>query len=457
MMRRAWQGAGVGVGKYAATRPLPFPPAALPAVLAALLALAGCGSVPLEPGAPGQPPIPAAKPASGKPAAKPQREPGVPVLPPANSGRGGYYQDDGPGDNPPSNLMATPDAEVRNEAPYARNARPYEVFGKTYTPITDLDKPFVQRGLGTWYGKKFHGQRTSSGEAYDMYKMSAAHPTLPIPSYAKVTNLDNGKQVVVRINDRGPFHSTRVIDVSYTAALKLGLLDKGSHQLEVERILPAEVNRINAARGAGKVAQQAVPVPAAPSQPARTPLVPPPRLRAPDEMAALLYPVPPLSAAQSAPAALPQAQASPAALQATPASTALQATPAPTALQAMPRAAPLLLGATTASPAAPAVQAAVLPASFTPAAPSALPPAPLAAAAARSGYYLQLGSYSRPENAEAVRARLAMEGRLGGLEVVPSGEVHRLYAGPYASRQDAAQAIPGLPPAMGLKPLIIQR
>ncbi|UUZ51690.1 septal ring lytic transglycosylase RlpA family protein [Massilia sp. B-10] len=155
------------------------------------------------------------------------RSPIAPQLPPAGSGRGGYYKDDGPGVAPPPKLDEIPDAEVKAE-PYARYAnRPYVVFGKTYTPMLD-EQPFVQKGMSSWYGKKFHGQRTSSGEIYDMYKMTAAHPTLPIPSYARITNSDNGKQVVVRINDRGPFHSSRIVDVSYTAALKLGLLSKGS-------------------------------------------------------------------------------------------------------------------------------------------------------------------------------------------------------------------------------------
>ncbi|MFL6658619.1 MAG: septal ring lytic transglycosylase RlpA family protein [Massilia sp.] len=149
---------------------------------------------------------------------------------------GGYYQDDGPGANPPPNLASIPDAQVRAE-PYARYAnRPYVVFGKTYVPMLD-EKPFSQRGQGSWYGKKFHGQRTSSGEIYDMYKMTAAHPTLPIPSYARVTNVDNGKSVVVRINDRGPFHAGRVVDLSYAAAVKLGLMEKGSQQVELVRVL----------------------------------------------------------------------------------------------------------------------------------------------------------------------------------------------------------------------------
>ena len=170
-----------------------------------------------------------------------------PALPAAGSGRGGYYLDDGPGDQPPEGLQATPDAEPKIEPYSTRGNKPYVVFGKTYTPLTD-ERPFKQRGVGSWYGKKFHGQKTSSGELYDMYKMTAAHPTLPIPSYARVTNLSNGVQVIVRVNDRGPFHSSRIIDLSYTAALKLGYLGKGSSMLEVERLLPDEIEGIAAAK-----------------------------------------------------------------------------------------------------------------------------------------------------------------------------------------------------------------
>jgi len=188
-------------------------------------------------------------------------DPSLPKLPAAGSGRGGYYQDDGPGDNPPPGLRDTPDALVKYE-PYAKFAnKPYSVFGQTYTPLVN-DEPFSQRGVASWYGVKFHGQRTSSGEPYDMYKMTAAHPTLPIPSYARVTSLDSGKSVVVRINDRGPFHSDRIVDVSYTAALKLGLLGKGSHQVEIERLFPDDPTRIATVRRAATSAAQAAPAPA---------------------------------------------------------------------------------------------------------------------------------------------------------------------------------------------------
>lgn len=165
------------------------------------------------------------------------------TMPKAGSGRGGYYKDDGPDDNPPPNLALTLDAQPKVE-PYAVGAnKPYVVFGKTYTPLKN-DKPFSQRGIGSWYGKKFHGKRTSSGELYDMYKMTAAHPTLPIPSYARITNINNGQQVIVKINDRGPFHSNRIVDLSYTAALKLDYLSKGSSELFLERLLPVDIEKM---------------------------------------------------------------------------------------------------------------------------------------------------------------------------------------------------------------------
>jgi rare lipoprotein A len=151
--------------------------------------------------------------------------------------------DDGPADNIPEGLLDMPDPEPQVE-PYSKTGnRPYAVFGKKYTPVVD-ERPYKQRGIGSWYGKKFHGQKTSSGELYDMFKMTAAHPTLPIPSYARITNLSNGRQVIVRVNDRGPFHSSRIIDLSYVAALKLGYLGKGSGELEVERLLPEEIERM---------------------------------------------------------------------------------------------------------------------------------------------------------------------------------------------------------------------
>lgn len=156
--------------------------------------------------------------------------------------RGGYYQDDGPGSNTPSNaqLDAIPNAVPRIEPLAAGANKPYVVFGKRYVPDTS-DKPFRQEGRASWYGRKFNGVRTSSGERYNMYAMTAAHPTLPIPSYARVTSEVNGKTIIVRVNDRGPFHSNRIMDLSYTAAYKLGLIGPGSGRVVVERILPGEI------------------------------------------------------------------------------------------------------------------------------------------------------------------------------------------------------------------------
>ncbi|KFB78046.1 septal ring lytic transglycosylase RlpA family protein [Candidatus Accumulibacter cognatus] len=150
---------------------------------------------------------------------------------------GAYYKDDGPGDEFPDNLDEIPDAQPRLEPLHRFANRPYVVLGKAYEPHASL-RPHQERGVASWYGKKFHGQPTSIGEPYDMFSMTAAHPTLAIPSYARVTNVSNGKSVVVRVTDRGPFHADRIIDLSYAAAYRLGYVDNGSTQVEVESILP---------------------------------------------------------------------------------------------------------------------------------------------------------------------------------------------------------------------------
>ena len=156
---------------------------------------------------------------------------------PAAPSKGAYYKDDGPGTRPVAELAGIADPVPKSEPLNRRANQPYERFGKNYVPMTSV-APFRQTGIGSWYGRRFHGAPTSSGETYDMYAMSAAHPTLPIPSYARVTNLANGRSVVVRINDRGPFHSDRIIDLSYAAAWKLGYAEAGSARLEIEAIVP---------------------------------------------------------------------------------------------------------------------------------------------------------------------------------------------------------------------------
>lgn len=148
---------------------------------------------------------------------------------------GGYYLDDGPGDNPPANIEAIPDAVPRVEPLLSRANKPYVALGNSYMPMTTF-QPYKKRGVASWYGKRYHGQKTSAGEVYDMYGMTGAHPVLPLPSYVRVTNPDNQKTVIVRINDRGPFHSDRLIDLSYAASYKLGLVGKGSGIVDVEAI-----------------------------------------------------------------------------------------------------------------------------------------------------------------------------------------------------------------------------
>ena len=176
---------------------------------------------------------------------------------------GAYYKDDGPGDEIPDNLDTIPDAVPQLEPLHRFANRPYVVLGKSYTPETGL-RSFTQRGVASWYGKKFHGQNTSIGEPYDMFAMTAAHPTLAIPSYARVTNLSNGKSVVVRVTDRGPFHADRIMDLSYAAAYRLGYVDAGSTLVEVETIVPGGT-------GAPLIAQPKANVPATIASAAKLP------------------------------------------------------------------------------------------------------------------------------------------------------------------------------------------
>ncbi len=185
---------------------------------------------------------------------------------PAQPGRGGFYLDDGPGENPPPNLDAVPDAVPRHEPLHRGAARPYVVMGRNYTPMTSL-QPYKARGVATWYGRRYHGKQTSSGEPYDMYGMTAAHTTLPIPSYVRVTNVANGRTVVVRVNDRGPFLNDRLIDLSYTAAYKLGVLAGGSAVVEVESVPPGTTVAAAPARARPSVQAAVAPSAVAPPTP----------------------------------------------------------------------------------------------------------------------------------------------------------------------------------------------
>ena len=176
------------------------------AALAYVLLLPGCGTQPELPG-----------PAETAPPVRPLKD-GTPAFRP--------------------DLASIPDAVPRFEPiTAAGNKSPYTVLGETYQ-VTPVPYGYRQRGIGSWYGTKFHGQFTSNGEPYDVYAMTAAHKTLPIPCYVRVTNLDNGRSTIVRVNDRGPFHDGRIIDLSYAAAYKLGYADTGTASVEIELLDP---------------------------------------------------------------------------------------------------------------------------------------------------------------------------------------------------------------------------
>ena len=202
----------------------------------------------------------------------PPKDAGVTPLPgavsaPTPSTR--YYKDDGPGDSVPANLDAIPDAIPRLEPLHRFANRPYTVLGQDFVPATSL-RPYRERGVASWYGRKFHGQKTAIGETYDMYAMTAAHPTLPLPSYAKVTNVTTGKSVVVRVNDRGPFLHGRIVDLSYAAAHRVGIASPGSGTVEVESIIPGEAPILTAAAPLPPVTRPEPPPPA----PVPTPATP---------------------------------------------------------------------------------------------------------------------------------------------------------------------------------------
>ncbi|MGH8505362.1 MAG: septal ring lytic transglycosylase RlpA family protein [Stenotrophobium sp.] len=186
-----------------------------------------------------------------------------------NASRYSMAQDAAPTANEiPANVANTPDAvPVPLPKSASGNAPTYQVLGKTYVVLDDAHG-FHQRGYASWYGKKFHGHRTASGERYDMYAMTAAHKRLPLPTFVRVTNLDNGKTAIVKVNDRGPFHSSRIIDLSYAAAAKLGMLAKGTAHVQLDAIVPVEDQPVvePAATAVATASMSATPVPAKPSK-----------------------------------------------------------------------------------------------------------------------------------------------------------------------------------------------
>lgn len=314
---------------------------------------------------------------------------------------GGYYLDDGPGKPDPervARLMREPDPVPKHEPLLARANRPYRVMGQDFAPMTER-KPYKQQGVASWYGQRFHGKPTSTGETYDMYQMTAAHPTLPLPSYARVTRLDNGRSVVVRVNDRGPFLRGRLIDLSYLAASKLGYVGQGHAQVEVELLNPAD-----AGKGRTLTAQPAVK--AVPGQ-ART--------------------LPAISLA-SAELDLPGDEGAPA-----------DKEPAP------------------AEPPRVDERAGVAGSNGVDAGPSAPMPAPAPARRAAegdSGWFLQLGVFRQLDNALRVQREQMARSTPSDppVELVQRGDQYRVLLGPYADEADARAVAADIGQRTGHKP-----
>ena len=319
------------------------------------------------------------------------------------------------------------DAEPARDAlrPGSGN-QPYRVGRRSYVPQTE-DLAHVERGLASWYGPRFHGRRTASGEAYDMHAMTAAHPTLPLPSYVRVRNPSNGREVIVRVNDRGPFHGNRVIDLSQMAARKLGVLG-GPATVELRRITGEEIRTGAWRRDAAPEAED------------RRLALRQAEAAADQWAAAAVTPVP---------AATPVASAEPVAgLPALPAASnppmtevaALAALPAPAALAVVP-----------AAPGAVPMAAA--------AGRRAERPALAALSAGLHGFWVQLGAFRLRDGAELFQRRVVAD--LGwiapSLSVLSESELHRLQSGPYASLDQANGVALRLREALSLVPVIIER
>lgn len=331
---------------------------------------------------------------------------------------------DGPG-TPPPNLEQVPDAQPRVEAirTSGGTSKPYSVMGRSYEPITD-DRPFRERGLASWYGSKFHNQFTASGEPYDMYAMTAAHKTLPLPSYARVHNPANGREVIVRVNDRGPFVDNRIIDLSYTAAYKLDLL-RGVAPVEIERITNEDIRAGAWQRDGGAPLVAAAP-PAAPA-----PASAPAPVRVPAGMAI------PVAAAL---------------LSDVPASAASAADAQPS--DAAPARAPIVVKELPPLPAAAPASSTATPAITPVATPAAAPPSKDTLA----GFWVQLGAFREPERAEGLRERATRVAPTdtAWLRVLNEGGTYRLQAGPYASREAAANALAQWRERLNLSPFVVE-
>lgn len=344
---------------------------------------------------------------------------------------------DGPPRQPPSGVDGTPDAEPRIEPLRSGGPnKPYEVLGQRYTPLT-RDVPLKQQGLASWYGRKFHGRPTASGEVYNMYGMTAAHKTMPLPSYARVRNPANGREIIVRINDRGPFHGSRIIDLSYAAAARLGTL-KGVVPVEVERLTHDEIRAGTWRR----------PSPGEPAGSQVFAATPPATGAAPDAGSAAVVATLPGTVAGTtgtgtSPSAGTGSSTSPGADANGGATAAARVTASPT--EPGPDDAP-----------APAATEALVPARATPIETVRGDAAPTVAA---RGFWVQLGAFRERGGAESFQQRVVAE--LDWLSpllaVFADAPLYRLQAGPYPSRDEAQGAAQRVREALQLVPVIIER
>jgi rare lipoprotein A len=363
-------------------------PSFLIACVAALVLgaiLSGCGSAPIRQSARG--------------AERPQGSKALDSV--ARSRGGGYYLDDGPGESPPANLDSIPEPVPQFEPLHRGAMRPYVVMGQTYTPMTEL-APYKARGVASWYGRRYHGKQTSTGEIYDMYGMTAAHPLLPLPSYVRVTNVATGKSVIVRVNDRGPFIDSRLIDLSYTAAYRLGVLTGGSAAVEVEAVIPdgtAPETLIGTARRPTRLVDATTGVVAGVKAPASVPVSKPDAVD-----------VDPISAIA---AAAREGNTSPAPNMALQLSQQ-QATPVSTSTAGLPDS---------------------------------------------TGVYLQLAAFVSRDNAESylARTRMQVEWLAQLIHLLPRDGMYRVHVGPYANASEARQAAERIGAALGTKPVVVTR
>ena len=353
-------------------------------------------------------------------------------LPPGNAQR------DGPEAKPPPDLDKVPDAVPQIE-PIRKGGpnKPYEIAGNTYTPVTD-DRALTEKGLASWYGKKFHGHRTASGEAYNMYAMTAAHKTLPIPSYARVRNPANGKEVIVRVNDRGPFSPGRVIDLSYTAALKLGVLN-GVAPVEVTRITDDDIRSGVALRKPAGTSVAVGDLDRTAAQPGTSV----PRVKA-AAASSVVKEVPD--------AGVPAAASAGAGVDAGVMTTAQSPTSTPG----------VDLGAAAATDAASAVPGTVTTVTETVLA-STLPTKPDERAKADTtagiGWWIQLGAFKQRDGALDFQRKLIDEQPWLAplLAVFTDHGLNKLQAGPYTTREDARSAAEHVRSALQLVPTIVEK